>query len=1810
MTMFKRILSVGIVYLVSMIWVAFANPDMAVTAHTMTPVNYGGAWDVVDISVTYTNSGTLTATGTTISYTLPSQMAFSGVPAGWTVLGNVATLTGNIPASAVVVVTWFSATINSFLPLQTLTWSITVTTANDTNSGNNTLTAWVVVWYSVWITKTVSRINWSTLHSGMAISGDLIEFTITAINSGTFPVDFSITDNVSLISQMTFANSNEDRNFSNVLPGSGRTYTFTGLVTIPTFSSIVNNASLYSFPNYTRYASVNYFNLSTAQATLLPRAVFSLLKMAPAIMPQPGTQAIYTLLVSNIWSTSVGYDLLDTLPNSDVTYVSMTRNGTPITPAWTSCTLLGICSFTGQTVASNATNTYLLTVLVKTGASLSFTNTWSITTTSPTAIVTSGLSTAVINVAGVPDLYINKSLATATWAILSSGDLVVFNFAFGNSGAQNVSNVTIRDDFSSQLSFLTGTLNGVTPVLSGGDLLFQGMTMNTWSSFTGALSFVVNGVGAEARNFSNTWSITLVNYPSAYETSLSNNTSVVTGYIYGVADLYAIKTLSWAAPLLSGDFVTYTIVVGNSGWSSVAVTGDMQIIDIYSWTYLNYVTWSIVPSWLLSGVVVYNLTGVNFAPGQSMTFSVTFQLNSSPAMWTVVWNFVGAQYSWAVVTSNDEFNFANNSSSVVTIIWGSPELSIMKTWPASVSWIVGTQFNYTLVYQNTGTLSATWVTILDQLPTGLIPAFPITGGGIYNTGANTITWTIPTMATWSSQSLVYWVVVNGLLTWGNLVNTGIIDPNNVFGESNELNNISTASTSVIAFADIAITSKTIVSQGAALSGSTTIFAINYVNNGSVTGDFVWIVDNLPSIFTYISGCSGMSVCLWSWQLVTWLDITVWPGQTWQFLIPVMLNTQPIWVLNYINTATIWLSWYDANSTNNTGSVTGSFAAALDIVVTKTAQPIQASWYMMSGGLVNYTVVVTNNGTIPVSWSLSDIWPLWSLSNNNATLLYTGLSLPTGTNLVFNFSGNLLSNAVTWFTNTANFNFTVGSTWYISTGAVTVQVPNPVCGNSIIERNEMCEVINGVTYPTNILLTGQQCIACNVRTVEVVNVWEICIGSWFLECDTDINTLPVLFGNPFLTIDKSVTPSVNLASGDLVRYTVVITNTGTDVATNVLFQDQWPWTWVAYVSHSTSPSFNLVVVSGSMMSGTIPSIATGQSVTVYLTWRVIATGSAVIDNIAFATYTNLSWTTTIQDNALIYVWQWWVCQSPVLLGSRVLRNGEANIEVTCRAGSGNSATQIRIDCGNWQVFNGLWTSYTRTCEYDDNDEYTIACSVDWFTSSSCEDDINIIDPEVSICGDGVIWQFESCDLWNDQEDGVYVTIEDILWLDLDGDFVDSDEYEWASCYNCAIIDDNNPVTPPVCNYTDTSLSVMPGEILPFWWDVEVDKWAIDSYEDCDQDEIWSVIKDSMICEFAVMHNSDGDEVVDTFSFPCNQSLDYDIFNTFTSTTSEFTDVDDSFGRFLIELNDNIDSYWEYKIRLEKVEYNYCGYIEGELSSVKWIPFCRVCETNFAMTRPYLMQLWANSSQASDQLEDFYDMQGERILTSSEINNIDSVRYSDFDWWSDIDTLLSSFVQKQDRVALSASLWWISSASSIKKVPWSNIFVIEWDVTYTHNELLWVATIIVKNGDLVIDGSVWDNIMFIVPDWTISFRDTECTRQIVRGILIAWDWFEALEEDEGQINNDRDKERCSQWWLTIEWVMVWNNIESLVESKRSNLNHWFTFEDENFGNDESERKERRNEILYWASLLVKYNSSLWAQLPPWWNEVVQTLSIDKQ
>jgi len=81
------------------------------------------------------------------------------------------------------------------------------------------------------------------------------------------------------------------------------------------------------------------------------------------------------------------------------------------------------------------------------------------------------------------------------------------------------------------------------------------------------------------------------------------------------------------------------------------------------------------------------------------------------------------------------------------------------------------------------------------------------------------------------------------------------------------------------------------------------------------------------------------------------------------------------------------------------------------------------------------------------------------------------------------------------------------------------------------------------------------------------------------------------------------------------------------------------------------------------------------------------------------------------------------------------------------------------------------------------------------------------------------------------------------------------------------------------------------------------------------------------------------------------------------------------------------------------------------------------------------------------------------------------------------------------------------------------------------------------------------------------------------------------------------------LYVKGVLIGNNIEDLVASRRSQLNHWF-YAGSSTDTTATVLAERRNEIFNGAAVLIEYSPSLRTALPPGANEFTTAMDVYKQ
>lgn len=559
--------------------------------------------------------------------------------------------------------------------------------------------------------------------------------------------------------------------------------------------------------------------------------------------------------------------------------------------------------------------------------------------------------------------------------------------------------------------------------------------------------------------------------------------------------------------------------------------------------------------------------------------------------------------------------------------------------------------------------------------------------------------------------------------------------------------------------------------------------------------------------------------------------------------------------------------------------------------------------------------------------------------------------------------------------------------------------------------------------------------------------------------------------------------------------------------------------------------------------------------------------------------------------------------PVLI---VDEDGEAVGNFRCET-TNNVEAKITIDCGNGEEYTSDEPThiFEHNCTYDDDDipqTYDVECRVDDATSPACQEEIVVDEWLLGDCGNGTREGYEECD---------------------DGNNTNND-----TCSNICTLNDNAINEPGCFNISNMNISIQKWEILPFRWTLE-NKKNIKDVASCNNQSDGTILQDSIMCTFKIYNgesNNEEDPIYTSVSMPCDQDNRNGkaLFKYFLDKQNQMRSLDNAFGKYYIDQSDFDNGILgEHKLVLDKVEYTYC---DGENKEHK-TAVGSICSVNFTVTQPYIAQkssFGITPKATNIKLEWYQTLDGEDLISTTDLEDIMVLDESEYDGGSDVDALMTTFINKYDKLAITvpqSSLKWTAFEGediTVKVVPQQKIYILEsngWSSSIQLKNLKKFTspfTIITKNIDLVIKGNVDYNGMFLVNGGTITFDKSDdmvgndrCPApQIVKGIFVTDEGFKwrvpALQNDTLTLN------RCTYGNLQVKGILIGDGIENIVESRRSNLNKRFT----KAGSTPTIKAARRNDIFNGAALLIEYSPSLWNSLPPGAGEFTKVLDIYKQ
>lgn len=436
--------------------------------------------------------------------------------------------------------------------------------------------------------------------------------------------------------------------------------------------------------------------------------------------------------------------------------------------------------------------------------------------------------------------------------------------------------------------------------------------------------------------------------------------------VAAVADL-AVDKSSDRANLTTGDLITYTIVVNNLGPDAamdVNLTDDLPAsLAGTQYSLDGGANWQPWPGSLMLGT---------FAPGASQTVLLRG---------TYTGGVNGAVVNTAQVsTSSLDPDLGNNTSTVITPASPSADLAITKTAsPAAVT--AGQLLTYTLRVTNAGPDPAQSALLSDPIASVILnPEFSLDGS----------TW-LPWPGTYALGDLPVGadltLFIRGIVlpaATQSIVNTATVS--SLTPDPDLTNNAATVETPVSALADISVVK--LGSPKPVRAGELLTYTLVVANAGPSTAEAVALNDVVPGelVNPEFSTDNGLTWQPWPGSYSVG---TMAPGAA----VTVQLRgTVSSAAENILNTATVNSVTPDPNPANNTDNDVTPVDVSADLAVTKLAEPSPVS----AGGLVTFTIIVTNSGPSDAqSVTLTDSLPtaitgaMYSLDGGSSFQPWTG-----------------------------------------------------------------------------------------------------------------------------------------------------------------------------------------------------------------------------------------------------------------------------------------------------------------------------------------------------------------------------------------------------------------------------------------------------------------------------------------------------------------------------------------------------------------------------------------------------------------------------------------------------------------------------------------------------------------------------------------------------------------------------------------------------------------------------------------------------
>ncbi|QWH11375.1 DUF11 domain-containing protein [Bacillus mycoides] len=1078
--------------------------------------------ETLTYSISLANVGNIAATNVIYTDPIPSGTTF--IPGSVTV--NGVTQAGVNPANGISVGT---IAANS---TATIAFQVTVPTIPQTNpilNSGTTTYQYVPIPNQPVVngsdtTNTVStQVNNATVTMAKAVDknfadiGDTLTYTVSFVGTGNTTAnnviftDIIPTGTTFVLNSLTIdgttqvgANPANGVNIGSIPTGTTKNISFQVVVNTIPASNVVSNGSSASY-QYTVNPSqspVTKNISSNLVSTQINNANLTLTKSTNKQFATIGETISYTILITNSGNTAANnVQLTDPLPNGTIlTLGSVTLNG--VLQNVDSLVALPIGTIPG---GATFTLSFQVTVINITAQNPIINNAFAsyIYTVNPSLPPTSKTtnSNSVTSTIRLANLHAIKSV-DKTFAEV--GDVLTYTFALTNDGNVAANNVLLSDSIANGTSFVPNsvTINGVTqPGVTPASINIG--SINAGTTITASFQVLITSI-PNPNPISNSASISynFIVDPNASPVS-ANTTSTTTFTQVNDANVISAKTVDRAFATV-GDILTYTVILTNAG--SVSADSPTFVDTNPDGTIF------IPNTFLINGVFQNNADpniGVplpSIPANGSLTVSYQVTVTSLPTQNPTI-NSSSTQYSF-ILNPGDPPTIEISLSNTVSTQINLANVVIVKEVDLTIA-DVGQPITYTISLANLGNTTANTVVVTDILPPGttLIPNSIFIGGALQLGADPSAGLQVGTIPAGGITTIVFQISANGIPSPNPIQNSAslqysfIADPSLPALVRNATSNIVTTQINTATIVANKLTSTNFADVGDSITYATVL-----TNNGNIPATNVIFTDVIPSGTLFIPDSVAIdNVPVANVNPANGISLgTI--GANSSRTVSFQVNVPAIPSINPITnqSGTTFQYTYDPSkpavmqmTSSNTVQTTINNAT---VAATKSADKQFAN----VNDIITYTTTLTNNGNI--------------LASN---VIFTDV-IPNGTSFIPNsvtVNGNILPN-----TNPAN--------------GIAIDPINPNANTIISFQIKVNSIPNPNPIPNQSNTTYQYVVNPSLPPASANALSNL--------ITTQINNATIV-----------ATKSVNIptaAIGDIVTYTIAVTNTGNIPASATVLTD--------------------------------------------------------------------------------------------------------------------------------------------------------------------------------------------------------------------------------------------------------------------------------------------------------------------------------------------------------------------------------------------------------------------------------------------------------------------------------------------------------------------------------------------------------------------------------------------------------------------------------------------------------------------------------